>query len=208
MEVLGWIMDEINDEEKTMMIAYDTLLHLHKEKDLAVLHKEDIDIDTLATVDAVIFLGNLESELFHQFGWTTRVYLNDMGYVVFMQIFCTCGHTPMENTGKIIANYPSIEVRPLLQSIPNDEEDGITPIVKDIWQGSSYFESMLFPPQHVRFESSAATSDPDRNRPLNLQIPNKPYELLNSFYGDDWMKKTPSSSSVLASKRGVEISSE
>jgi hypothetical protein len=191
-QVLGYIMDEVNEHDETMMIAYGGLIHLLREKDFVNKHTGkyiDDDIDTFASIDTVRFLGNLEPELFAKFGWTTRVFLDDMGYVVFMQILASCRHTPTEKACKVRAAEPPIEVYPLAQSIPS--KDG-KPMVKDIWQVLSYPASMMFPSQQIRFESAAAP-----NRPLHLQIPNKSHDLLEGLYGD-WM--TPSSAHAL---RGV-----
>ena len=178
LEILGWIMDEANKKNGILMIAYGELIHVHREKDF--VHKEngtyiDDDFDMLVSVDTVSLLGTLEPELFKRFGWTMRAFLNSQGYLVFIQIMQSCGHTPIARAGKVKSSEPVMEIYPLARSI--DSPDGSS-ILKDLWAGNLFTESMIFPPNHISFES-AATS-----RPLHLQIPNKPFDFLECMYGN------------------------
>ena len=178
-DVLGWIMDEVNKENMTMMIAYGELIHLYREGDFVKKGTGryiDDDFDTFASLSTVSLLGTLEPELFERFGWTIRVFLHPQEYVVFIQIMASCGHTPVESPKKVISSEPAIEVYPLARSKPI----GGRSVVKDLWQGTIYSESIIFPSQHFGFDSAAT------NRTLNLQVPNKVFELLTCLYGN-WM---------------------
>ena len=61
------------------------------------------------------------------------------------------------------------------------------PVVKDLWMGGTFSVSMMLPPQHISFKSSAAAA---KSRPLQLQIPSKSFDFLECIYGN-W--KVPSS---------------
>ena len=96
--------------------------------------------------------------------------------MVFIQIMASCGHTPVESPKKVISSEPAIEVYPLARSKPI----GGRSVVKDLWQGAIFSESIIFPSQHFGFDSAAT------NRTLDLQVPNKVFELLTCLYGN-WM---------------------
>ena len=190
-DVLGWIMDEVNKENMTMMIAYGELIHLFREGDFVKKesgHYIDDDIDTFASLKTISFLETLEPELFQQFGWSIKVKKNQKEYVVFMQIMASCGHTPVEEMTKIHDFEPAIEIYPLAHSKPVDGRS----VVKDLWMGNTYSESIIYPLQHFDFDSAAT------NRTLNLQLPNKVSELLFCLYGN-WM--VPSSKHTRANNK-------
>lgn len=57
-DVLGWIMDEVNKENMTMMIAYGELIHLYREGDFVKKGTGryiDDDFDTFAPLVQLAF---------------------------------------------------------------------------------------------------------------------------------------------------------
>ena len=195
MMVLAFIMGEVNKANGTMMVAYGELIHLYREKDF-VVHEEgvsvsdrrsysymDDDFDTFASIGTVTFLGSLEQELFNQFGWTMRVLISGQ-YLRFMQIFASCGHALEYGPRKIKSDEPAIEVYPLAPINPVEKDGKMISVVKDLWPGGVYSESMIFPSHHISFNTAALS------HPLMLQVPNKPFDFLTCVYGE-WGKKSP-----------------
>lgn len=178
LDVLAWLMDKVNDNNGNLMIAYGELIHIHREKDF--VNKTtgkyiDDDIDTWASLETVVFIAQLEEELFSLFGWSMRVFINADKYTVFLQIMATCGHIPSARASKVSSSQPAIELYPIsIVQINGDR------IVKDLWQGSKIPESMVYPVQRIDV-ISAGTS-----YPLHLQLPHKSLSILDCLYGN-WM---------------------
>lgn len=176
LDVVGWLMDKINAKNGTLMIQAGGLIHIHREKEF--ISKKtgkyiDDDIDLWASLETVVHIGQLEPELFSRFGWTIRAWINSDDYLVFMNIIASCEHTPKAIPNFIKSSQPGIEIYPLAVIAING-----TPIVKDLWQGTQLPESMVFPPQHIRFNSTGASE------PLHLQLPHKALDVLACMYGN------------------------
>ena len=178
LEVLEWIEEVVNGNIGTFIVAYGALIHIKREKDF--VHPNigkfvDDSIDVLATMGTISLVGTLEPQLFKQFGWTIRVRVNPEGYVVMMEMMVSCGHMPRKKAGPIRGDQPAIELYPVGRSIISP---GGNPAAKDIWEDDSFEETMLFPPQHICFKSTASPHS------LQLQIPNKPFDFLECMYGN------------------------
>lgn len=176
LDVLAWLMGQVNTKQGTLMIAYGQLIHIYREKDFFTSRGNylDDDFDMWASLETVVHLGRLEAEIFLRFGWTVRVFVNSDDYVVFLQIMASCGHVPVQAAAKVKSNQPAIEIYPL----PPIHTGKHLRTVKDLWQGSRFPESMLYPPQHIRFNSTGTSL------PLHLQVPHKAIHVLSCLYGN------------------------
>ena len=76
LEVLSWLMDQVNSRNLTMMIAYGELIHLLREK--ALIRSDgtyyDDDFDTWVTPSSLETILKLEPDLWNNFGWSIRVF--------------------------------------------------------------------------------------------------------------------------------------
>eukprot|EP00579_Thalassiosira_antarctica_P013844 CAMPEP_0201929716 /NCGR_PEP_ID=MMETSP0903-20130614/23588_1 /ASSEMBLY_ACC=CAM_ASM_000552 /TAXON_ID=420261 /ORGANISM="Thalassiosira antarctica, Strain CCMP982" /LENGTH=376 /DNA_ID=CAMNT_0048468569 /DNA_START=67 /DNA_END=1194 /DNA_ORIENTATION=- len=150
LDVLGWLMGEVNGNDGCLMVAYGELIHIHREKDFvdSTGNFFDDDIDTWASLDTMAHIARLEPELFRRFGWTIRPIVTDPeivrpfgwpiraavtrgGYVVLAQMMSVCGLTVTETTGKINSTEPAIDFYPLV-TIPDEENK--RSVIKDLLQ--------------------------------------------------------------------------
>jgi len=182
LDVFAWLMDELNKRHLILMIGYGELIHVHREKDFVnstTGNYIDDDIDTWATLETVAYIGAVEEELFSKFGWSMRAFVTGTNQVIFIQMMATCGHVPVNAARKCRSSQPAIEVYPLPIV---DMSDGIR-IIKDIWQGSKFAETLIYPPKCITFQSSG------RKDPIHLQIPREAIKILNCLYGQ-WNVKS------------------
>ena len=114
----------------------------------------------LVSVDTVKLVALLEPELFKRFGWTMRVFVNEHGYVTFTQMMMSYGHIPLETVGKPKSNERAIEIYLLSRSIDRGPSGPVSniPVVKDLWMGGSFAESMMLPPNRISFKSAATSA--------------------------------------------------
>ena len=149
----------------------------------------------MQSLDTFARLAALEAELFEKFGWSIRIFLWKDKYVVFAQIYATCGHE-VSALGKPKSSMPVIEVYPIVTFNTSEPEFEMTPgmtiqnpkrreqhIVRDIWQGTLFSESMIFPPSEHTLVSSGS------RQPMRLQIPGQSQSVLSCLYGN-WMVKS------------------
>lgn len=178
LDVLDWLMSEVNDTNNgCLMIAYGELIHMHREKDFVNNMGQflDDDIDTWVSLETVARIASLEPELFRRFGWTVRAAVVRGQFVTLAQIVASCGLNLTTRTGKIISSQPAIEMYPIV-TIPDQEKE--RNIVKDLWQGNLFPESMMFPRKNVTFISAGT------HHPLQLQLPNQPEPVMECLYGN------------------------
>merc|ERR1719491_114658 len=181
LDVLAWLMDELNKRHLILMIGYGELIHVHREKDFVNSTTGDYiddDIDTWATLETVAYIGALEEELFSKFGWSMRAFVG-ANRVFFIQMMATCGHVPINTISKCKSSQPAIEVYPL----PIVHMSDGTRIIKDLWQGSRFAETLIYPPKCITFHSSG------RKDPIHLQVPRESIKILNCLYGQ-WNVKS------------------
>ena len=149
----------------------------------------------LQSLDTFARLAALEAELFEKFGWSIRIFLWKNKYVVFAQIYATCGHE-VSALGKAKSSMPVIEVYPIVTFNTSEPEFEMTPgmtiqnpkrleqhIVRDIWQGTLFSESMIFPSIEHTLVSAGS------KQPMRLQIPGQSPSVLSCLYGN-WMEKS------------------
>ena len=186
LDVLSYIMNSVNARGHTLMVAYGELIHLYREGDFvnnATQQYFDDDIDLYATLDTIAYVGvELEKDLFKKFGWFMRYFVSkdENKYVLFAQAVASCGHEVSHTPHKAISHYPVIEFYPLV-TVPGAASNTggkMDNAVRDLWHGTKYPESMLFPPRSITLASSGVS------QPLELQLPNKPEEILACLYGD------------------------
>lgn len=184
LDVLAWLMSEVNAVKNScLMIAYGELIHLYREGDFVdntTGRYFDDDIDTFVSLETLAHIAPLEPELFRRFGWTIRFFITSDQFAVFAQLVSSCGHIINRRPGKARSSHPTIELYPIV-TIPNDE--GKENIVKDLWAGSLFPESMIFPTKDKNLISKGSSHS------LQLQVPNQPLRLLECVYGN-W--KVPS----------------
>ena len=140
----------------------------------------------------------MEVELFEKFGWSIRIFVWENKYAVFAQIFAFCGHKNKSKHGlsKAKSSMPPIEVYPIVTFNSSDYVIEMTPgmtiqnpeqqeqhIVRDIWQGTLFSESMIFPSREHTLVS------PNLKQPMRLQIPLQSQNVLSCLYGN-WMEKS------------------
>jgi len=191
LEVLSWLMDQVNSRNLTMMIAYGELIHLLREK--ALIRSDgtyyDDDFDTWVTPSSLETILKLEPDLWNNFGWSIRVFLrcsdgtkvklgrHKTNIAIFAQILPVCGHKYHNNEmmamEKPVAKYPAIEMY-VLQSIGHEQEG----ILRENWQGDFFSENWLLPAKPFPFDM------PGFNKTLNLQIPAQSEKLLDCMYGN------------------------
>jgi len=162
-------------EEHEMMLAYGGLIHIHRDKDFVNKTNGkyfDDDIDVWVNGKAMASLVQLEPILFNKFGWTVRLYTVG-SYIVFAQILATCGHTPMAKASKVRANEPAVDVYPLSEAYKDDRI-----LLKDLWQGTTFSETMMYPTKPYELISHIAT------QPIRMQMPAKDEEIMSCLYGN------------------------
>jgi len=172
--VLTWLIQNAEERTESMMLAYGSLLHYHRENTIwnsSNAEYLDDDFDLWASPGAVKQIIKHEQQIFNMFGWTMRVYLKHE-YIVFIQIVCSCGHTPASRVSKAIADEPAIEIYPLVQ------DPAVEKIALDTWQGNKIDVSFLLPTHHAVLNG------------LRIKIPKRSVKILACLYGD-W--RTPSS---------------
>ena len=186
LDVLSYIMNKVNKRNKVLMMGYGQLIHLHREKDFmdkTTLDYFDDDFDLWATFDTIAYIGGeLEQELFEKFGWSMRLFINSDGYLVLMQMMAMCGHKPVRAPTKAWSDYPAIELNPLT-IVTISKENTTKRVTKDLWDGSIFDISLMYPPKCVNLYSVG------REKPIPLQIPHKSVKILNCLYGD-WTVKS------------------
>jgi len=160
------------------ILAYGGLIHVHRETDLVRANGAfiDDDIDTWASPATLVYMATLELELFYKFGWTIRHFLHD-GKVVFVQIIASCGHTVSTAWGKAKSSQPGIEIYPLY-TIPRRGNETPYNVVRDLWQGTTFYEPMMFPVREMTLVSAGA------REPLRLQLPNNVMKVMECLYGN------------------------
>lgn len=175
LEVLAWLMDEMQSKKLLLVLAYGELIHFHRERDFVESTTGrylDDDIDLWAYPDAVMDVIRRESDMFKSFGWTARVFV--LGeYIVFLQLTAVCGHTPKGEIAKAESQEPGIELYPLSRFHFNG-----TSFLKDLWQDARFPETMISPPVLSSLVSSAFSGM------LRVQLPNKASEVMTCIYGD------------------------
>ena len=133
----------------------------------------DDDIDLWASLETVVHVGQLEPELFRKFGWTLRVFANQEGYIVLMQLMATCGHTVKRSADKIMdAAEPALELYPIAVNSEGEAQD--------LWQNTRMPESMIFPPKRITVPAKFQ----------HLQEPREAVKILACIYGDWTVKST------------------
>jgi hypothetical protein len=176
LDVLAWLMDEVNEKNGTLMIAYGELIHIHREKDFVDKTNGkyiDDDIDMWAPLETIVHVGELEPKLFSWFGWTIRAFINSEKYVVLLQIMASCGHIPDLRGDKVNLSLPAIEIYPLTVIPKNGSR-----IAKDLWQNCQFSESMIYPPEHIHFNSTGTS------HMLHLHLPHKALDVMTCLYGN------------------------
>ena len=179
LDALDWLTSNLNRKGGRIAIAYGALIHIHREKDLINNRTGkwfDDDIDTWVSVESFSLIASMEHDLFRLFGWTMRIFITnnvDGEYAVFAQLFSSCGHNFSRKVGKARASEPAIELYPIV-SVPHKGQN----IVKDLWSGFEFPESMIFPWQQISFNSTGIS------HPLLLHLPNMPVGILRCLYGN------------------------
>jgi len=176
LDVLAWLMDQVNTKKGALMIAYGDLIHIHREKEFVnetTGKYIDDDIDLWASLETVIHVGQLEPELFSKFGWTVRLFVSVDEYVVLLQIVAACGHEVLHNADKAISSHPAIEIYPLPVVMVNG-----TLMAQDMWQDNRFLGSMVYPPEHITFNSIGTS------HPLQLQLPREALKVMTCLYGN------------------------
>jgi len=193
LDVFGWLMERVNENNGVLILAYGGLIHAHREKDFVNKAGKfiDDDIDTLTSLDTFSYIASLEKELFNDFGWSVRIHHINGKFATLAQIFASCGHTITLKQSKAKSSLPTIEVYPIVTIKSSEPTIEVFPkskvdnperkehsIVRDIWQGSLFRESMIFPLSNMTLMSAGA------RKPLNLQIPGQYSEVLDCLYGN------------------------
>jgi len=175
--VLQWLFAEMSKRNCTLMLAYGGLIHVYREGDLINNQTGkyiDDDLDLWASSNTVYNIIQLEPVIFYRFGWTYRTFLSADGFVVFLQLIASCGHSPVAEAAKASANEPALEIYVL-----HGERHAVGErVVKDLWQGTQIPEAILYPPGSVCLN---VTGIPEL---LYLQVPKLPYTILNCIYGE------------------------
>ena len=122
--------------------------------------------------------------------------LLDKKYAVFAQIFATCGHVITHGPSKAKSTLPAIEACPIVTINTTEPVIEITHgikiqnperreqhIVRDIWLGSLFPESMIFPSSNMTLVSSGS------KQPMRLQIPAQSPSVLSCLYSN-WTTKS------------------
>ena len=187
LDVLAWLMDAVNAKHKLLVMAYGGLIHFHREHDFIDEKGAyfDDDIDMWASLETILLIANMERELFTIFGWTVRFFVHfdyvngkRQENVLFLQVVPTCNHDPTDLHPKANTTEPVIDIYPF-SLIHN----GKNRLFKDLWHGTKFSESLIYPPRCIEFTSMATA------RSLHLQIPHDSFSVLECLYGT-W--QTPS----------------
>ena len=122
--------------------------------------------------------------------------LLDKKYAVFAQIFATCGHKVTRGPSKPFSIMPTIELYPIVTINTSEPVIEITPgmeiqnperreqhIVRDIWGGALFPESLIFPSNSQTLVSAGST------QPMTLQIPAQSSSVLSCLYSN-WTTKS------------------
>jgi len=178
LQVFNWIMKQVIEKNGCLMVAYGQLIHIHREEDFVnKLGKFiDDDIDLWASPGTVAHVATLEQQLNSKFGWTMRCFVHD-DKVVLVQIFASCEHTVSSRAGKSKSSQPGIELYPMY-TIPRQGNETQYDVVKDIWRGTEFPEHLIFPVGKATLTSGGI------EEPLDLQIPNHPFQLMECLYGN------------------------
>mmetsp|Transcript_15985 Transcript_15985/g.20891 ORF Transcript_15985/g.20891 Transcript_15985/m.20891 type:complete len:331 (+) Transcript_15985:51-1043(+) len=173
LDVLAWLMNEINSYNETLMITYGGLIHVLREREFVRSNGEyiDDDFDTWVTPTTFQSIADFEPEIWQKFGWTLRIFKSCRNDTVLGQLVSACGHTYSRGVAKSSQDHPSIELYPLLINATSGR-------AKDLWQGTAYPTQLLFPQRHLRFHSNGT------NATLNLQIPRYSEKILTCLYGN------------------------
>jgi len=188
--VLQWLTAEMSNRNDTLMVAYGGLIHMYRERDFLdnMTGKYiDDDIDFWASSNTIYNIIQLEPEIFRRFGWTVRTFLSN-GFVVFLQMMASCGHSPANKAAKVVANEPALEMY-VLHSEHHHKGDNV---VKDLWQGTRITEANLYPPKLVSLNITGLSEL------LHLWVPKHSETILTCIYGQ-W--KVPSTNHA---SRGTE----
>jgi len=176
--VLPFLLEELSKRVGTLLMAYGSLIHINREKDLVNSDGEylDDDIDLWASASAMYGITQIEPELFTEFGWSFRTILGGDGYIQLMQLLSVCGHEPSKQISKVNpgSGEPSLEVYQLnVMTRPN-----VKRLIKDMWQGTQLLEADVYPSKQVVLNSTKFS------QPLRLQVPNEPLKVLSCLYGN------------------------
>lgn len=192
LHVIDWLMKKVNERSSVLMLAYGGLIHYHREKDF--INSEtgeyiDDDFDFWTSLETLSLLNELEPELFEQFGFTMRFFVNSDGYTLFGQILAACGLNL--SAAKVKSDQPGIDLYPLI--VKDDDT------IVDIWQGNEFQSRFMYPPKHVLFESTS----PDKTGGLksvllNLQLPPNEFDIMTCLYGDWTVPSEAHASEILS----------
>ncbi|KAL7546949.1 hypothetical protein ACHAWF_010273 [Thalassiosira exigua] len=181
LEVFEWLSREVDRNAGRLMLAYGSLIHLHREGDL--VNKTtgkllDDDIDLWVSLDTLVLIASsLEPDLFRKFGWSMRFMISDSTFgthVGLGQLISCCGHTVAEgpNKYKTLGKEPAMETYPIVSM-----KEGGRDVVKDLWTGILFPKSMVLPGKGTVLNSAGFP------RPLPMRIPNGCHDLLRCLYG-------------------------
>eukprot|EP00546_Thalassionema_frauenfeldii_P005449 CAMPEP_0178924060 /NCGR_PEP_ID=MMETSP0786-20121207/17109_1 /TAXON_ID=186022 /ORGANISM="Thalassionema frauenfeldii, Strain CCMP 1798" /LENGTH=247 /DNA_ID=CAMNT_0020598713 /DNA_START=250 /DNA_END=993 /DNA_ORIENTATION=+ len=201
LEVLAWLMAQVNAKNNTLMIGYGGLIHIHREKSFVKKSGRffDDDIDLWSSYDTLEQINQLEPELYHRFGFTIRFFVNKSGFVTLAQLAPVCDINIMDRTAnKGMIGKPRLEVY-LLEVIPVNNSRW----AKVLWQGSMFPESYLYPPKHLEFQTLASSDMTAKKIKLNLQLPPGDLQVLSCLYGN-WI--IPSAKHAEKSDKCIETS--
>lgn len=134
-----------------------------------------------ASPNIILTILKLEEELYHNFGWTMRGFVNSDNYIVFLQLFATCGHKINSSPDPVTSDQPPIEISPFSLLLENNST---ARAYKDLWLGNIIPESMIFPEQRVDFTISS-------NNLVHLKTPRAPLDILLCLYGQKWNVPNP-----------------
>lgn len=175
LNVLAWVMNEINKRNQTMMIAYGGLIHIFRENDFVEPDGNnyiDDDFDMWVTPESFETLIDLEPTIWEKFSWTIRIFSNCNKDTVFAQVIAACGHKYNQQPWKAVSSFPAFE----LYTLHTMRIDPTT--TRDNWQGGKIPTSLLYPPKHLPFTSKAT------KKTLHLQIPAHSEDIMRCIYGN------------------------
>jgi len=193
LDVFAWLSNKVNikdnanqkKEKNLFMLTYGTLLHFQREKHILTNPETnkyiDKDIDMWASPDIILTILKLEEELYHNFGWTMRGFVNSDNCIVFLQLFATCGHKINSSPLPATSDQPAIEISPFSLLLENNST---ARAYKDLWLGTIIPESMIFPELHVDFTILS-------NNLVHLKTPRAPLDILLCLCGTKWIVRNP-----------------
>lgn len=182
-EVLAWLMDEVNARNGTLILAYGGLIHLYREKDLLdpkTGKYYDDDFDLWSSLDTFAIIGSLEKMFFENFGWSIRFMANG-DYIAFIQVFATCGHHYGTRYKSESDGHAGIEIYPLPITPMVARDKGVQSggeKANCVWNGYQFLASMVYPTKRVDLKSVGSSQT------LHLQVPNDPFGVLMCIYGN------------------------